>query len=167
MKKLTSKEQLFCRFYIETQNLREAAAKAGYSFPSDKLAIRLLQRPEINQEVERLTRLNQKPCEEEIAAGFRRIAFGSIADAVRLLFLSGEVDAGQLEQMDLYCISEIKHPKGGGMEIKFFDRLKALEKLSEISNSTSDSVAPFYQALERSANKLETASRESSAWEEN
>ena len=48
--------------------------------------------------------------------------------------------------------SEIKMPKSGGIEIKFFDRLKALEKLKEISHSSSgDSALPFYDALERSA----------------
>ena len=31
--------------------------------------------------------------------------------------------------MDLFLVSEIKRPKDGSMEIKFFDRLKALEKL--------------------------------------
>jgi hypothetical protein len=40
------------------------------------------------------------------------------------------------------------------MEIKFFDRLKALEKLSEISQSGNDTGAlSFYEALERSATK--------------
>ena len=33
--------------------------------------------------------------------------------------------------MDLYSVSEIKRPKDGSMEIKFFDPLKALEKLYE------------------------------------
>ena len=31
--------------------------------------------------------------------------------------------------MSLFLVSEIKRPKDGSMEIKFFDRLKALEKL--------------------------------------
>ena len=56
------------------------------------------------------------------------------------------------EAMELLNISEIKMPKSGGIEIKFFDRLKALEKLEEISHSSSgDSALPFYDALERSA----------------
>lgn len=38
------------------------------------------------------------------------------------------------------------------MEIKFFDRLKALEKLAEVSESVKESSAvSFYEALERSA----------------
>jgi hypothetical protein len=40
------------------------------------------------------------------------------------------------------------------MEIKFFDRLKALEKLSEISQSGKEtSTLSFYEALERSTEK--------------
>ena len=34
--------------------------------------------------------------------------------------------------MDFFNISEIKKKKGGDIEIKFFDRLKALEKLQQL-----------------------------------
>jgi len=37
----------------------------------------------------------------------------------------------ELQEMDLFCISEIKKPKDGSVEIKFFDRLKALQQLFE------------------------------------
>ena len=37
------------------------------------------------------------------------------------------------------------------MEIKFFDRQKALERLEELQAGTSDGALPFYRALERSA----------------
>ena len=43
------------------------------------------------------------------------------------------------------------------MEIKFFDRLKALERLSLISQDGNDLGAlSFYEALERSADKTES-----------
>ena len=52
-------------------------------------------------------------------------------------------------------MAEIKKPKGGGLEIKFFDRIKALEKLGEISETSQDNSAiPFYEALEKSAASL-------------
>ena len=38
----------------------------------------------------------------------------------------------------LFNVSEIKRVKGGGVEVKLFDRLKALEKLFELENSFSD-----------------------------
>ncbi len=57
--------------------------------------------------------------------------------------------------MDLFNIAEIKRPKGGGLEIKFFDRLKPLERLAEMSaDEAADSAIPFYQALENSAQAL-------------
>ena len=62
------------------------------------------------------------------AAGYQRLAFGSICDAVSLLYKSNPTRE-DLADMDLFLVSEIKRPKDGSMEIKFFDRLKALEKL--------------------------------------
>lgn len=56
--------------------------------------------------------------------------------------------------MDLFNISEIKRPKGGGLEIKFFDRLKPLEKLQEISTDSSQTALPFYEALNNGAKAL-------------
>ena len=51
---------------------------------------------------------------------------------------------------------EIKKPKGGGLEIKFFDRLKALEKLSAIcENGDESSSMPFYEAIRKSAKALD------------
>ena len=34
--------------------------------------------------------------------------------------------------MDLFPITEIKRPRTGGIEMKFCDRLKALEKLAQL-----------------------------------
>ena len=52
----------------------------------------------------------------------------SVSDAISLLYKS-DPSKEDLEGMDLFLVSEIKRPKDGSMEIKFFDRLKALEKL--------------------------------------
>lgn len=83
----------------------------------------------------------------------RRLAFGNIQDAVALLFESEENILNTLPELDLFNVSEIKRPKNGGMEIKFFDRLKAFEKLREMVTpaGNGNSPASFYEALERSA----------------
>ena len=39
-----------------------------------------------------------------------------------------------LAKADLFNVSEIKRIKGGGVEIKFFDRQKALERLSDLND---------------------------------
>lgn len=52
-------------------------------------------------------------------------------------------------------VSDIKCPKSGGIEVKFFDRLKALDRLCELSNAASAGESPdFLTALERSARAL-------------
>lgn len=91
--------------------------------------------------------------EEEIVKGYQKIAFGSITDPVRLMFCE-EVTPRVLNKMDLFSISEIKKPKGGGMEIKFFDRIKALQCLEGITSSEKTS-GGFYEALEAGARALE------------
>ena len=74
----------------------------------------------------------------EVTAGLKRLAFGSCKDAVVLAFTEELPPPEVIEKLDLFNVSEIKRVKGGGVEIKLFDRLKALEKLFELENSVSD-----------------------------
>ena len=47
------------------------------------------------------------------------------------------------------------------MEIKFFDRLKALEKLSQLEQSSESAVLPpFYEALKKGAEALKEGERD-------
>ena len=88
--------------------------------------------------------------------GYQRLAFGSISDAVSLLFMQNPTQE-ELRAMDLFSVSEIKRPKDGTMEIKFFDRLKALEKLSAgIENEGG--ATPIYDAIMKGAQALNTPS---------
>ena len=90
--------------------------------------------------------------QQQIEKGLSELAFGSCSDAIKLLFMSDEEIMQRLPKLKLINISEIKRPKGGGMEIKFFDRIKALERLGTDKISDSDSSISFYEALEKSAN---------------
>ena len=58
-----------------------------------------------------------------------------------------------IERLDLFNVSEIKRVKGGGVEVRLFDRLKALEKLAELENSCSvrNKAAGLIAALTASA----------------
>ena len=49
---------------------------------------------------------------ETAKEGFRRLAFGGIHDAVRLLFCE-DVNPRTLKNMDLFAVSEIRRPKNG------------------------------------------------------
>ncbi|HHV31041.1 hypothetical protein [Caproiciproducens sp. LBM24188] len=91
----------------------------------------------------------QEKARRKLYRGYEKLAFGGIADAVRLLFVE-EPDLAALGKMDLYNIAEIKRPKGGGMEIKFFDRIKAMQCLEEMNgeNGKKAEALPLYRALQ-------------------
>lgn len=147
--KPTEKELLFCRFYCRLCNAREAAARAGYR-DAEKTGEHLLSRPEILRQIRRQQqKLSREMLAAEAAAGLRRLAFGDISDAVRLT-LEGEKELtpDRLASLDLFCVSEIKQSGNGGIEIKFFDRFKALERLLHLSETPENApLAPLYQAL--------------------
>lgn len=96
----------------------------------------------------------KKPVEEQVKQGLLDLAVGSVSDAVMLLFLDDEEIIRRLPKLKLSNVSEIKRPKGGGMEIKFFDRIKAFEKLQELTATKRDEGLGFYQALEKSVKNL-------------
>ncbi len=146
---LTKKEKDFCRFYVTLQNAREAASNAGYGMLSRLAGEKLMMKKEVKDEIARLNKLNEDlSCAKQ---GFRRLAFGSVADAIRLI--DGERD--NLDSMDLFMVSDIKLVKGGGMEVKFYDRQKALESLASLEQMTSaDGSLPIYRALENSAKAI-------------
>lgn len=152
MKKLTAREELFCRMYAYCRNGREAAVKAGYTVCPEINSRKLLAKHLIRETIEMYSQ-EMNITLSEVKAGLRRIAFSSSADAVRLI-LADDAEELDPENLDLFNIAEIKKPKGGGLEIKFFDRIKALEKLGDITDTDSvgNSVSSsFYEALERSA----------------
>ncbi len=152
IKELTSKEKLFCTYYCINRNGREAAVKSGYVFP-EKSAIKLLRRQEIAQEIARIDK-QREATQKDISIGYQRLAFGCISDAVKLLF-SDELSPEEIEGMDLFSISEIKRKKGGDIEIKFFDRLKALEKLTDMwSTNKEDEESSLFSAIEKGAKAL-------------
>ncbi len=157
---LKEKEKLFCSYFCETRNARNAAAKAGYGILTHRSAVKLLAREEIRKEIEHIDRTRLVSA-EEVISGYRQLAFGSVADALKLVYYDEQPDKYELEGLELFNVSEIKKPKGGGIEIKFFDRLKALEHLEALSGGKNDdSALPFYLALEKSAAALRVSEDE-------
>ncbi len=152
-KKLTKKELDFCRMYVRLRNPKEAALRAGYDILPEYRAIGLLSKKEIRNKILELEK-EAIADEKLISAGLERLAFGSCADAVKLILSANQNTSPDIDSLDLFNVAEIKFTCGKGMEIKFFDRLKALEKLSEISQNGKETGAlSFYEALERSAEK--------------
>lgn len=90
--------------------------------------------------------------EDEILQGYRHLAFADVRDPVRLLFCD-EITPNLLKKLDLSSIAEIKRPKGG-MEIKFYDKLRALEGMSRLYQDRSESDCGIFEALERGSEAL-------------
>lgn len=159
-KRITKKERLFCRWYCATGNAREAAAKAGFEPNPEEKGLELLSRDYIISELKRGMEHERELLKIKALKGLERIAFGSISDAVRLV-CSDSPPLLNLESFDLFLISEIKKPKDGAMEIKFFDRLKALERLMQENSDSSCSALPFYRALNAAAKSIECSDGDS------
>ena len=151
---LTPREQLFCEHYLRTADAALSAARAGWRLFPERRGLRLLREGRIRAALERLGKQQPRP---EAAAGLIRLAFGSTLDAVRLLLCETPPDEATLSQMDLFGVAELKRPKGGGMEIKFFDRIKALEALAALSpQQGQQGMQDFVNAMHRGAAALQS-----------
>lgn len=151
--KLTEKERLFCIYYAEDGDARGCAARAGYIVAPRRSAARLLAREEIRAEITRIEK-EKKATAALVEKGLRRLAFGSVTDALKLMLSEENLTAEEIEKLDLFNVSDIKRPKGGGLEIKFFDRLKALERLEKLGSGEEDTQSSFVQALSEGAKLL-------------
>lgn len=148
---LTQREKMFCIYYISYGNSKEAAVRAGYRQPEKNGAL-LLMREDIAVYIDKMSISGIRNSRQMAKAGYERLAFGDVSDAVRLMF-EGEPSAVNPAKYDLFNVAEIKRPKDGAMEIKFFDRIKALEKLEEIDDDNRTNVSDFYKALVNSVSE--------------
>lgn len=152
MKDSDNKKKLFCCYFVKYGNIRESAVKAG--FPSETAmldGIECLRSAYCQKFISKL--FSSLTCNiNGIMSGLERLAFGNSNDAVSLAFSDDCPSADFISNLDLFNVSEIKKVKGGGVEIKLFDRLKALEKMFEfVSTCNSSSVADnFINALTNS-----------------
>lgn len=148
---MTKREEKFCCYYSSNGNVRISAVMAGYGTNPEQVGLHLLLRSDITDRINKYRKAKLNLLDNLAVVGYERLAFGSIADCIQLLYMDKPEDVSKIEQMDLFMISEIKKPKDGSMEIKFFDRSKALEKLVELKQSSLQNTMPLYKALENSA----------------
>lgn len=148
---LSKKEKMFCTYFVSCRNVREAATLAGYLLPAFT-GSRLLEKSNIKNEISKLN--SSYPDEKEVRSGLRRLAFGTVADCIKLIF-KDDITEDEIEKLDLFNISEIKKAKNGNVEIKFFDRLKAFEQLNCLQNSeNSDRANSFFDAIQKGADAI-------------
>lgn len=134
---LASMRKLFCYYYLKNGNVEQSAIKAG--FPTDIAYVEGMRTLEMSAYQKIIQNFKNIPVNNLIWAGLERLAFGSINDAIFLVFSEELPPPSTISKLDLFNVSEIKRVKGGGVEIKTFDRQKALEKMLEYSNSSSSS----------------------------
>lgn len=127
----------FCCYYVMLGDVTESAIKAGCDRKNALTeGIKLLESAKCRKIISRIR--NAVSGSNDVSAGLKRLAFGNCTDAVYLVFADELPPPDVISGLDLFNVSEIKRVKGGGVEVKFFDRMKALEKLSELENTFSD-----------------------------
>ena len=158
LKFLTTKEKLFCEFYISYQNLTEAAIKAGYKKSSaQKKARKLIGKPEIQNEIKKLKKeIDNNQLTHWAIIILKRIMFCSPNDTICLALKQNDLTNQQIEKLNLFQISELKKLKDGTLEIKFIDKIKAIACLMEIANGlkNSDTANNLLSALQTNSNEV-------------
>ena len=147
------REKDFCRRLALCADPIRAAREAGYKHPEASLC-RLMGREDITAEVRRLC-ANLRTLYESVAvSGLYRLACGGAGDALTLLY-SDSLTPEQLSELDLSRVSEIKRTDKG-VEIKFCDRVKAIDKLSELLGGDAEnrSAGGLLEAMMLSAQAL-------------
>lgn len=144
VQKMIRNEQaaVFCGCYARLGNIREAALQAGFS-EEEALdsGMRILQKRKYQQLIRSIRAALQEDVQAQVMCGLRRLALGSCNDAVRLVMQSEELSEEEIMRLDLTNVSELKRVKGGGVEVKLFDRQKALEKMMEYAGNADQRAA--------------------------
>lgn len=155
-KKLTHREYSFCSNYVNSGDVKKSALLAGYKVEPECVGYQLLQRADVNAKIDELYSQKKKNLLYKACSGYEKLAFGSVSDAIKLIY-SENFPLDTICKMDLFNVAEIKKPRDGMLEIKFFDRFKALEKLQQLDFLSNNQNLSFYDAIENSIKSLNIA----------
>lgn len=135
-------EVKFCCCYAKLGNISEAAVMAGCD-RRDALqwGLSILRKKKYSRLTAQLRSVFSTEVRSQVMAGLERLAFGDFRDAAMLVLREELPTEEEMQTLDLYNISEIKRDKGGGVEVKFFDRQKALEKMMEYAGNADQRAA--------------------------
>ena len=129
------KEAEFCRLMTVYADPVTAAREAGFKHP-ERAWTELSARKEIVGEIRRRCENIRSIYESTAICGLYRLAYGGASDALTLLYRD-ELSEDDLNLLDLRNVSEIKRTDKG-IEIKFCDRIKAIDKLHELCGSGAE-----------------------------
>lgn len=129
----TARRKQFCASYLRTLDPERAAEEAGV-----KDGWALLADEAVRQELAGMRTLRSGEVQREDALRrLTELAFGRANDAVALA-LSPERERLDARQLDLSAVSEFKVTEKGAVEIRFLDRIKALEALCLLLERQAD-----------------------------
>lgn len=138
---MAGEQKRFARFFFYLRNLREAALHTGArAEEAEDRGLELLHSAETEAELKKLEEADSDTL-SYVKRGLNRIAFGAVNDAVKLVFDAENMTARDIMGMDLFNVSEIKISGKNVLEIKFFDRQKALENLGNLRLSLTAAVS--------------------------
>ena len=81
---------------------------------------------------------NKKPLDrEQLLEQMRSLACAKVNDAVKLAYLPEE-EREAIGKLDLSALIEFRRSGAGTVELKFADRMKALERLLELSGPSGE-----------------------------
>ena len=152
-KNLTRLQKKFlCRFAPE--------AAAGCGIPESSAyeeGIKILRHPDAFKFVTEIAVTMKRYDSDSVEESLDRIINGRINDAVILAkSCPEELTEADVRKLDLYNVSELKFSKGV-CEIKFADRIKAIEKLNEIrtGRAADNAAQSFLDAISEAGERAE------------
>ena len=160
---MKKREKDFCRLTAVYADVLRAAREAGYKKPEQALS-KLITRGDIAAEIRRMSENSRSVYRDAAAGGLYRLACGAPGDAITLA-LCDSVPLSRLKELELSAVQEIKRTDKG-VEIKFCDRIKALDKLAELEDrGASKGAGSLIDAITRSAQALSASPVEEDARE--
>ena len=85
---------------------------------------------------------------ESLLEQMRRLACAKVNDAVKLAYLPEE-ERDSIGRLDLAALTEFRRSGAGTVEMKFTDRMRALERLLELSGpGKEEQLEQFLQRME-------------------
>ena len=104
----------------------------------------------------RKKKISVQQIRQDALMGLQKIAFGDSNDAVQLLFVEETPTESEIRDLDLCAVSKMKRIKGGGVEVEFVDRMKAMEALIRYADlaEQDDRTDNLLEALQQSTQTL-------------
>ena len=134
------KQDAFCRAYLRTMDPERAGEETG----TDGFA--LLGNRSVRGRLDRMRETAAvEITREDAVRRLAQLAFGRVNEAAAMALRPGEADPMTL---DLSAVAELKVTDKGGVELKFIDRVRALEALCNLLEENSGGAEELLRALE-------------------